>query len=385
MNPGWIMIVGAGAYLAGLIFAWEKMIVFRHVQKSVNLFGEKWGRIGQIVSASIGIVIGVGFFIFPPGRQAGRPAAAAPAVAQPIASSPTTTPPTTTPEQPQDFRNRIAGAGEQRTTTPTPSIPNSFQGNTNPSPGQTPVVGAPSAGVPNASALPPDRAAVPPATATAVPVTPLTSVPSNPRPQPTQSALAKSSPSPAASSSTLVAKPVSVAEAPESWSLPKPVLHDNGQILDDKALKAISLSLRKPEAGESVTSDTPLEVGSVILAEKKGAGLRLAAVREVKETGALSISFLGDKAAPIEVTRADLKLPAESIRNLVIASGWSIPAKMPLSKGMLLETERSGNRFRTISVIESLADGKVKVHYMDWGAETVARSTLRFPTGVTVD
>lgn len=383
MFPGLLMIVICGAYLAGLIFAWEQMIVFRHVRKSVNWFGEKWGRIGQIASASIGVVIGIVFLFNPPGPKNGNQVAAAPGVPSattsantPASSTPpasATSSPTSLMERPEDIRNRIAGASQSRPGSTAPSIPNSFTNPTIPGPGQPP------GGVATPSVPPSARTALPPVTTT-VPVTPPTSsAQSTPPTQPK----AASTPS-VASASPLAAKPV-VAEAPESWPLPKPVLQENGQIPDDKALKAISLSLRNPETGEVVTDETPLEVGTVVLAAKKGAGLRLAAVRDIKEGGVLSVAFLGDKTAPMEVTRADLKLPAESIRNLVVASGWSIPAKMPLSKGMLLETERPGNRFRTVAILESLADGKVKIHYIGWGADTVARSTLRFPTGVTVD
>lgn len=392
-------LVTGCALLIGNVFFWQKMLVFRKVKRSVERLGERNARIGHVAMSVMCIVVGVIDLAWPGTILKGKPRqrfANQAAVADSTNPTPTPTPSQSAPATtvaatpqptssgaPHDFRSQIAGAGEQRTSTPAPSLPNSLTSTTipGPGPGQRP------GGAPNPSALPPNRTALLPATATSVPATPPASAPSpsNPQPQPTAPAVTKTSPSPTAPSSAPVAKPAAVAETPESWPLPKPVLQDNGQILGDKALKAISLSLRKPEAGEPVTSDTPLEVGSVILAEKKGAGLRLAAVREVKETGALSISFLGDKAAPIEVTRADLKLPAESIRNLVIASGWSIPAAMPLSKGLLLETERPGNRFRTVAVLESLTDGKVKVHYMDWGAETVARSTLRFPTGVTVD
>ena len=71
--------------------------------------------------------------------------------------------------------------------------------------------------------------------------------------------------------------------------------------------------------------------------------------------------------------------------DLIGASGWSVPAEMPLVNGMILECERPGNRWRSVVVLEPAMNGKVKIRYLGWGADNIPRSSIRFPTGVTVD
>lgn len=172
----------------------------------------------------------------------------------------------------------------------------------------------------------------------------------------------------------------------DSLVLPQPALDEQGQFLSDDALKAIFAVIRAPALGNAVTPETPLEIGSIVVAKKPGTGDRLAAVRDVKVDDKFLVGLLGDAVEPFEVSRADLRLPPETITKFVSASAFAITPKTELRRGMLLETDRGSNRWRPVIVLETHANGKVKIRYIGWSTSwdsAVDRSKLRFPTGMS--
>ena len=174
----------------------------------------------------------------------------------------------------------------------------------------------------------------------------------------------------------------------DEFVLPQAALDEQGQLLSDEALKPVMQLLREPLGGAAMDAESKLDVGTVVVAKKPGAGDRLAAIREAHEDGKFVVAFLGDKIEPIAATRADLKRPPEQIARFVSASAFAIRSKTELRRGMLLETERSGNRWRPVIVLDVLGNGKVKIHYFGWASSwdsEVERSKLRFPTGVSTD
>lgn len=182
------------------------------------------------------------------------------------------------------------------------------------------------------------------------------------------------------------AGPLAPLAPTDSLVLPQPAVDEQGQFLSDDALKAIFVVIRAPALGNAVTPETPLDVGSIVVAKKPGAGDRLAAVRELKEDEKLLVGFLGDTVEPFEASRAELRLPPETIAKFVSASAFAITPKTELRPGMLLETDRGANRWRPVFVLETLADGKVKIRYVGWSTSwdsAVERSKLRFPTGMS--
>ena len=70
------------------------------------------------------------------------------------------------------------------------------------------------------------------------------------------------------------------------------------------------------------------------------------------------------------------------------APGAVITTETPLKPGLVLVTERSGNRWRPVTVLDVLPNGDVKIHYINWADswdEIVKRQALRFPPDESIN
>lgn len=68
--------------------------------------------------------------------------------------------------------------------------------------------------------------------------------------------------------------------------------------------------------------------------------------------------------------------------------GAAVTAETPLKPGMMLLNERSGNRWRPVTVLELRPNGDVKIHFINWGNSwdtVVKRATLRLPPDESIN